>query len=118
MKARKDRYQYSMSQQEFTALTRELVQEALISGYQQGVAEVLYLLTIKETHPWKRTGIQSLYKDIKNFNMIAPANGQVITAESVIDLLKDRFEIDIYDLPLKIDLDFDAEKYLNSKKGH
>lgn len=118
MKIRKERYQYSMSQEEFTDLTKKLIEEALISGYQQGIAEVLYLLTIKENHPWKKSGIQNLYRDIKNFNLLPPVAGQQITAESVIDLLKDRFEIDIYDLPLKIDLDFDVKKYLEAKKGH
>lgn len=114
MKIRKERYQYQFSQEEFVQMTRDLLHDALLDGYREGIAEVLYLLTIKDKNPWKKSGIQKLFEDIKSFNMIPPVLGEQITAESVMDYMKSKFDVDVCELPTKIELDY-PEEYLKSK---
>ncbi len=103
MKSIKARYQYSLSEHSYNEMRDEIQQHALADGYRQGVAEVLYLLTMQKDK-WGKRRLQRLFHDIDDMNRMSQVFDKDITGDHVIDFMANEYGIDVDDLKLWIDI--------------
>lgn len=102
MKAKNDRYQYSISETEYNALIDKVAKNALEEGAKQGIAAALFAAEM--SLGWKETRLKRFYSAIEDVFNMPDILGVSATGHGAIERIRDMYGIDIENIEVKTEV--------------